>query len=516
MIKKYYRLGLILLLISVLTYAMMMVNSVTGSCDAIWHGVLANSGEWEIETGRWFWLISDRLQFIICSDPVTTIFALSKYVISIILVIDIFNEDRKIDFLTVIVGSISIVSVSVCSQLGFRFQSNAFGFALLFMTAAFWISAKYSNIWSNVSIIALIASSLGCYQNHIGIICLLVCLYTIHLIIKNEDTLKIIKYIGRMLIDGILGCIVYFGVLHLFLLSFSHRLGYYKLDYRGQANFDIFECLSLLPERLNKIYSVLWNYFNERMIDNVVLYLTPLGVFGKILYAITWIVIGIFLVYNLIKVIKTHNYINIILYVSIIILLPIATNVILLVADTHVSPHMTQNILWLYVVLLLMSVSLLKRKSYKIIFGFVLGIICYSQFYMVQYDQTAMVEGTEFTVNLVNQISNKLYDIDDIESKQIVLIGSPAGSPLFSKQIFDKANVYAQYGFFYMQECWNGWFKYLCHLNINIADKDTWYDIKDTMIDKDYRVFPHKDSIEIRDDIVIVYISDVGNKSYWN
>ena len=513
MVKKYYKLGLILFIISAISYAMMMLNSATNSIDSIWHGVMANSGEWEIVTGRWFWYISDRLQFIICSDPVTSLFAISKYVISVILIIDVFCRcESKI--LTVIIGLISLVSVSVCSELGFRFQFNAFGFAVLFAVAAFWISTKYVNRFADISIVLLIVLSLGSYQNDIGIICLLVCLYVMRMIIKNEDTLKILKYIGRMLIDGILGCVLYLIILKLFLFGFNYQ----ELDYRGQTSFDIFEFIYLLPERICKTYSVIWNYFNELPIDGVVLYITPLGVFGKVLYTISWVLIGIFLIYEFVKIIKTHDITKIVLYLCMIILLPIATNIILLVADTQLSSYMTLNILYLYVVLLFMSISILDHKSYKIVVGIILGIICYSQFYMVQYDQTAMVEGKEFVSEFVTQISSKLYDIDDLDKKQIVLIGSPAESPMFNKQIFDKANIYAQYGFFYMQECWDGWFGKLNHLNVNIADKNVWSEVKDDVMsdNKDHQLFPHKDSIEIRDDLIIIYISKVSDKSYWN
>lgn len=317
-----------------------------------------------------------------------------------------------------------------------------------------------------------------------------------------------------MLIDGILGCVLYLIILKLFLFGFNYQ----ELDYRGQTSFDIFEFIYLLPERICKTYSVIWNYFNELPIDGVVLYITPLGIFGKVLYAISWVLISIFLVYEFVKIIKTHDIAKIVLYLCMIILLPIATNIILLVADTQLSSHMTLNILYLYVVLLFMSISILDRKLYKIAVGIILGIICYSQFYMVQYDQTAMVEGKEFVSELVTRISSKLYDIDDLDKKQIVLIGSPAESPMFNKQIFDKANIYAQYGFFYMQECWDGWFKKLNHLNINIADKNVWSEVKDDVMNdnKDHQLFPHKDSIEIRDDLIIIYISKVSDKSYWN
>lgn len=488
---------------TVLSYSILIVNALTNSVDGIWHGVLTEDIIWQIPIGRWFWWVLDKVNFNVYPSIITDIKAIMLFVLAFIIIARIFAPTEN-NFTLWIVLSLGLISVSLSSKLAFRYASTAFAIAFLFAVLSFAIMVRYESKYADYISILLLIFSLATYQNEIGVFCSLSLLYGLKKIGENKG------YFLRLLRILLYSIVFYICSIFIILKLTSMQL----LNYR----IDTFFSIDLIIDRLNKAFLTIPYYFVSKAIGSEPLYTNALGIVGVILNICVWLAIFIVLFYRLYKLNKNKK--NLFTYIFVFVLAFVSVNIVPVVTDTYISPHMSLNIMCFYIVLILYLFTNLKKymiNSLKTVY-IILFLILLGQFYMIQYDQLAMLDGKEYIKGLIYDIEETLYDTG-YNGEDIVILGTPTDVDFDKKFYYDKANMYAKYGFIGERECWLGWFNNIANKTINLANEETWNKIEqqELRIQNNKTIYyPNIDGIEYKDNIVIIRLSKVTDWKYKN
>ncbi len=440
-VKDALRSFLILLISGVLINLPLITQRLTNNLDGLWNQDDYLAGSWELSTGRWFWLILDRLRFGISLDPFQTLAALALFSAGLLLASRVLSLSRSP--LTLLAGIWFLSGVGVTCQLSFSFMAITYGVSfLLAILAVFLITwDRPMRLALRISSSALcIAFMMGCYQASIGVTCLLALSVLLYGILQNKTVRSQLFFTLHMIAAVLLG-----GILYLLLLKASlHLTGTELSDYQGFSNLSASYLMTALPSAFVHCYQTAAHYLLDGTFRSNRL-------IGHAWFPIFYLPVLLPAVCGVLRTIRTSIPRALFLVLG-IVLFPAAANCFYLVApETETHMQMMVPMGCVLPLLLGMADPLWRNKKADRITAvcwITAAFLCFGSLLQCVTDEYAMLVGRRATQTLAEQIlaeaSRQGYDY---VNGQILITDSPHSSKTFyTAPLYDKANSYAQYG----------------------------------------------------------------------
>ncbi|MCR5604847.1 MAG: glucosyltransferase domain-containing protein [Lachnospiraceae bacterium] len=495
----------------IFAYSLLIIHQLVNQIDGIWHGSVSYANGHELSNGRWFWRFVDRGRFFLSPDPVTSVIALSFFILGFILVLDIFDvRSRAVAILSSLMFT---VNISILASLSYRYMSPTFAISCFLSILAAYIMIKCEKkALMFVSSTICISLAMGLYQADIGCTCLVLLLYVSLCLYKADKTFKEIGlFILRCLISLVIGMVLYYVLLNV-------NLWYYEVSldsYNGTDSYGPVGMILNLPTSTVHAYSDFANYFRQ--------VIARTNIFNGRIYKISFILLALCYAYGGLTMFKVKgSRIRAVLFALSLLLVPLAANAALLMAYNSVtSVQMTVPLSMSLPVLLCLAsaIRLPEIKAagiYKAVTAVTLSLLIYGNYIMTIYDQQAMYMGRQSLTELSREVISTLQTCNLYHPYyKYVFVGTPSDNPCFVKNfVFDEANRYAMVGTWspddtrWVVQSWQGFFTHEMGINIMVADDDK---LREALEDETVRkmpIFPELGCCAMVNDVVVVKLSD--------
>ncbi len=508
-LKKRLPVFIICMAAGIFAYSLLMTHQLVNQLDGLWHGSVSYANGHELSIGRWFWRFVDRWRFYLSPDPVTSVVSLALFIMGFILLLDVLNvKSRPAAILSTLLFTINS---SVLVSLSYRYMSPTFALSFFFGCLIAYILIKYKGKLIVFTAVPLFtALMMGLYQVDISVTCLMLLLYISLCLYKGDKSFKEIGlFILKCIISLFLG-----GVLYMILLIINLRVYDMEMDsYNGADSYGPVGMLLNLPKSIKHAYSSFFDYYEQVIIKT--------DMFSGRIFIVIFVLLGLCFAYAALSVFR-KNKIGSVLFVLSLILVPMAANVVCLMAyNSFVSPQMTMPISMCIpgLVCLASNAELPKFRLTGVcrtVMGIFLAILIYGSYHMTIYDQQAMYMGrlslTEISRQVISALEQEgLYGTD----YRYIFIGSPSDNPLFVKNdVFEKANGYATVGTWtasdtrWVVQSWKGFFTYEMGINLPVADDAALETALNDPTVRSMPVFPSPGSIAKVSGAVVIKLSD--------
>ena len=496
-----------------LAYSLLMINQLVNRMDGLWHGSISFGGNHERSLGRWLWPYFDKVRLYLSPDPLTSVLALSFFIASIILILDIFAVEHRL--WQYLISLLFTINISVLVALSYRFQSPVFGASCFLAVLGVYIMIKAgSRIMLFLAAPLCITAMLGLYQANIGCSCLIILTYLMLMLYRGQKTAKeLLQFATRCILSLFIGGLLYAGITKLILWIYDLKMS----SYGGAEQIGVSGVVKNISNSIHNVYFHFFEYYLNNSIKT--------NIFGKKAYFLIYVMIFAGLVYMMAEILKRKR-INAVLFLALMILVPVACNVVLLIAfDYSMSIQMTIPVSMVIPVLLCLLSNaampeVLPVRIYRTVFCLGACFLLYGNFGMILYDQYVMYSSMNSTKELASEIITSLQ-INDLYHPyyKYVFLGSPYENPLFMNNLYltERTNSYAHIGgwtsenFGTSSESWRGLLNNDMGLNIYVAEEDKYETAWDNPVVKGMPVFPEKGSCALVGDVVVVKIASIDN-----
>lgn len=495
--------------IGILTYFMMMSLNLVNDLDGIWHLSNFIAGDWEISLGRGLQRYADRARFGIVSDSfnsMITIFLIAIANAIILMKFDFSSILYKGLFITILVAN-----PVIGNTLSYSFTSVNFGLAYFFSVLAFGCMKETTEI-SKTEILRMflgavfVGISMAFYQAYICLTSVLVVMCIIKMVLEKKNNKNVLQYIGLSI-----GTIILGGVIYLFITkALLYRADIQMASYKGASSINLVLMIKNLPYSLRQCYLQFVDYFFVRKADSNLEFIDVVLVGLLVVYLSSFVI-------QCIKLFK-HNVISSFLFVIMIILLPVASCFVLLIA---VGNSMT-GLMSIGMVMCIVMLGIIVPNEGKIgfwlkrIWLFFLILFTWFQLSAVMNDQLALKEGKTATITLTENIISQLYGegyFDEYET--VAFVGRPGNNNRFAQSTaYQMANGYAQFGCWSIDArnnrvSWNGIISNFLGVNLNLCGDLEYKELVLLEQVADMPEFPAEGSICVINDIIVVKVSEV-------
>lgn len=519
-VSGYIKLFWVTLLVSILSYLVLISNELTNTYDGMWKGTMYPDHGWPISIGRWFWPYIGMARRDLSPEPFTSIFSLALFVLAGCLIVYMFNCGKDIKWISyLIVLMVSVNSgVSVC--LSYRYMSPTFGVGFLTSIIAImlvWFDTKYE-ILRLLAAICFVVGSTASYQDYIGCSCVLVLMLFIQKLQNGRELKEALLFIIKSALVLLLGCIVYKFLWEIVLSALNIE----PSSYKGADSLTIKEILINLPIRLADAYKAWIDYFGSSagifrnvfqgytLYKMVFLFLFPFFMIVRIMFRTCKSSRGIL-----------DRFIRVISIASALFLLPVAANAAMLLSPQG-GGMMIQMIMPLVIIFPILTVIFFEGEGIKTIphmlaRGLIALVTClafYGNFLQVSIDQHIMLQSREETLGYMNRV---FYDLESKEminsEKGILFIGRPVDSPIYRKdEVWNFANDYAKYGEFWMGGncCTQSYYGILRDLGYNVYlnwNDSYWHELEEKDEIKEMPCYPYDGYAKYIDGSIVVKLS---------
>lgn len=289
-----------------------------------------------------------------------------------------------------------------------------------------------------------------------------------------------------------------------------YRADVQMASYRGASGINLMLMIKSLPQSLKQCYLQFVNYFT-------------VGKAASNLEFIDVVLVGLAVAYlsafvmQFIRLFK-YNIISSLLFAVMMILLPVASCFVLLIAvGNSMSGLMSMGIVMCIVMLGIIVPNEGKTgfwlKGLWLVF---LIVFAWFQLSAVINDQLALKEGKTATVTLTENIIFQLYDEGYLdEYGTVAFVGRPGNNRQFAQSTaYQMANGYAQFG------CWStdarnnrvSWYGVISNflgVNLNLCGDAEYQEIVMSEQVAEMPEFPAKGSICVINDVVVVKVSEL-------
>lgn len=369
-----------------------------------------------LTSGRW----SDGTFFSTSLMSPAIKFLLVIIILSIcsVLICDIFKIKSKKSMILIplIISTFPTLALS----FSYLFMIEVYLISLLLSILAIWITIKYKYGFILGSI--CIAISLGHYQSYIACSVSLVIIYLLQQIIKKEKTKELLYNISRLFIMGIIGVLLYFIILNIFLKYFNLILS----DYKGANSMGI-PPINEWPKQIIRTYRHFIGYFIGLSYYKVSLFETLSRVS----------LIGLSFIYLIIKIIKEKVYknkINIIIFIVLLLTLPLTFNIVDFMAyKAELSSLQIFNFSLLYILCIIIIDSLKEKKLITNIIIILLIIIGYLNFISTNTYYYKVEEYYSYTEKLNNRLLTRIESTKEFNYDMPVMFVGNINNNFYNK-----------------------------------------------------------------------------------
>ena len=306
------------LVCAIISHGYFMVNDFIyfDSTDITGIGQTFDLGRWALALwGKTCGALLGNVQLPLFSSLLAIVFI----AISATIVVSVFDIQSQTT--AFFVGAIMVVFPVVTSTFGFLFTAPAYFAALLLATISAGIIAKEQNVFRMLISAVVLAFATGIYQAYFPAAVTILLLLTMVEFLNGKDFESVIKkafwYVGSL---G-LGLVFYFVFNKIMLLIFGVSMSSYQgADTMGQINFATFP--SQIADAYKEYIKGNWQGINEPILLKILFFIT-------VFMLITLVVMKI--------VINKISVINVVMVAVLLLLLPVATNLVYLMINPEES-----------------------------------------------------------------------------------------------------------------------------------------------------------------------------------
>lgn len=301
--------------------------------DSMYH----QADVWEIMLLRFGLYFVQLIKGNVVSPALVTLISSILLGITVVLVTDVLEIKNK--YFKYITGVIFAVAPNISATLTFFYCSDAYILGMLLATLAVLIIRKYKDKkWTTLVSGLMLAIAMGMYQTYISVTMVL-CVATLIIdALNKQDKKQIFKLLGKYVIMGIVGIILFYALSHIALLI----RGVHASGYSG-ANEIGLKTLLDFPKLLPEAYQSFFNYyFGDEMIPNTIWH-------TNLLYIIIFGIMAFSLIYIIIKNKVYEKKTNTVLAIIFIILAPICFGIIeIMVPDVDIHILMACSMIYIF------------------------------------------------------------------------------------------------------------------------------------------------------------------------
>lgn len=285
--KEKMTIFLITIITSSIVHFQLYALMITGP-DTLLNSIYHQADIWEVMLLRFGLYFIQMIKGNIVVPILATLISSILLGITVILVTQVLEIKNK--YFKYITAIIFVVAPNISATLTLFYCSDAYILGMLLATFAVFIIRKYEKSkWAIPLAGIMIALSMGIYQTYISVTMVL-CVATLIIdALNKQDKKQIFRLLGKYIIMGIVGIIIFYALSHIALLI----SGLQASGYSG-ANEIGLETLLDLPKLLPEAYQSFFNYyFNDEMIPNTIWHtnLLYIIIFGIMTFAIIHIII---------------------------------------------------------------------------------------------------------------------------------------------------------------------------------------------------------------------------------
>ena len=276
----------------------------------------------------------------------------------------------------ILIAAVMMTFPAVAATMSYMYTVDGYMLGLLFSVLAAYVTKKYEKFGFLPGAV-LLAFSMGTYQAYLAVTILLVFFDLMLGIAENEKISNLWKRAWKYLAMGVLGGVLYYGILKICLFLEHKELDTYQgINEMGKIS---------LRELPNMIYKVYYDFgafaLKGRIFVN--------NIFSEVLMIMILFVCIVAVIYLAYKSKAYKKWYNYILFMAFFVLIPIGCNVILLMsseAEYHLLMRMQWELFIVIAVVLgerLISNFEAKKNSMtvaKIVLAALIGLLCYNFF----------------------------------------------------------------------------------------------------------------------------------------
>lgn len=390
---------------SILAFNLYIINGYGGP-DGVVEGIsYYRNANWHLQCGRWVLRYFNYFGFGNLVIPTLSVFTLWISVsFSIVMIAKLF--DLKSIISAIVLPVIMIVTPTTIDWATYNSVFAGYSFCIVASTY-FVYSAFHHNHFLNRLIEAIIVAVIfGIYQAFVGFIAVIFAMTLIVKLLNGYDYKELLKIVIRILVSGILGSIAYILIMN---LEFKH----YGFDAASRVDsFSISSIINGLKWSFAGTYSYFIDYFKDGYVFK-----------RKEVYLLLFIIFAILYALVFIKKIKDKEYVNAIVSLFLVLLIPLFSNFIYVLIPFNAVTRLMyyQSILFIPLLMAIaniVDVKLIKNTSRMVIYFFVFYL---GWTYIISANAT--YKTYELAYNRVNTISQSI--INDIYNYEEYNVGDP-------------------------------------------------------------------------------------------
>lgn len=462
--------------------------------DGYWHyGSMLAKG-WEISLGRFLIPFSDIFRGSIVVSILTTVLSLIVIGFSAIYLIETLKVKKA--YIKIAISILLVVTPTI--SLTFMYPYTAFGYslALLFAVLSVYFLNKEKSKKNIILAIACIIATLGFYQAYMSFI---TALFAITFILKIIEDKKInFKGFLANIFIIIIGMILYYAC----LIAITSVLGLSISNYSDGNSILSMQTFTNLLSSIKNTYITFYNfYFTNNILNNLPWFR---NILNGVLLAL--IIVNFILLIKERKIYKSPS--KIISLVLMILVYPVFTCSIELVAQSRSINLLMASALYLPIMLLLKQNELLKENILNNILNILSFLVCSVTIWTYILSNNATYVATDLynkqMYSVGNSIVEEIREIDGIEKDTTVIITGKLDFSIQNEKLLDLTNFDVTdvniwtWQVFLQDNLGLGW---------NICDYSDDKGITSTEEYIQMPIFPNEGYIEKINDVIVVKLS---------
>ena len=501
--------------LGIITHFLLLTNLIM-SQDGLLMGIHYTAGLYEASLGRWGIDIIDSIRNNIAIPFITTLISIFIMGFINILLIELFEIKSPIfKFFTIL----SVVaSPGLCMTLLYVYTADAYLFAMLFsvFSAYSLYKIKPKKLSITLSIISFVLA-LSIYQSYMGITVGLIAMISVKkLLTKDNQLIEVIKDIALKALIIFISALIYF-ILTKIILKIK---GIQMSGYGGLDKISPLTILStIIPSITTAYISFLKYYFADGIIFNRIWERDRFYLYFFALFGLSIIILFIKKVMN--SESKKDTFLKFILAGIIICLLPIALNLVVILAPGNEIYYLTSTQMMLMFPFVFTIFELMNNQE-TITNIIKWGISGISVILLSSYVLTCIVtyQTLELSYNqaksMLNRVIEEMEECENYEYDMPVLFAGIIDDFNFTKtlDLYEYSiNNILKISIFHgtyqgLQGTWSNFSNLFLGKDLNFCDDYQYYTIVNSDEFKQMSTFPGKDSIKIISGIMVVKFTD--------
>lgn len=494
----------------------LLLSNLIFSQDGLLHILHYSAGGYEASLGRWGIDLFDSIRFNIAIPFLTTL--ISILIMSFIsnFLIDIFEIKNRIFKIFTVLAM--VLSPCLCMTLLYVYTADVYFYSMFFAVFTVYAFYKIKNkkLGTFIGILSFILT-LSTYQSYIGITISLILMLAIRKIITQEkSTIKVVKDLFIKALILIFSAILYLIITKILLDIWNLEMS----TYGGVNNISLNTIIISFITSIKNAYLGFIKYF---FADGIILNRTYKREKLYLIFFIISILASILLFWEKYK--KENNKKDLIIRYLIsmlfIVCLPLALNIVLVIAPGNEIYYLTATQMFLVIPFLLSIFELIENKN---VLTNILhwGLVIILAIIMVTYFISIIVtyQTAELTYNQAQSIANRILDrmeeypgyrsgmnklfagvIDDLNFPKTLDIYNFAVTNSLKGSIF--------HGTYMGQEgTWRNFINTFCGTDISFCKDYEYYTIINTEEFKQMDIFPGENSVKMINDVMVVKFTD--------